>query len=137
RRQDSRHAEARAHARHAIGRGADRAADRGGAVQRAPGVGRAAQEDPREESVAARRPGARNARMTEDLAALKRALRDRMRAARASAALNTDARVALTVSAVERLLSLPVFTQVEGRTIAGYVAVGGELSPAGALSYVG
>ena len=75
--------------------------------------------------------------MTEDLAAQKRALRDRMRAARAGVSLNTDARVALTVSAVERLLSLPVFTQVEGRTIAGYVAVGGELSPAGALSYVG
>lgn len=72
--------------------------------------------------------------MTEDLAAQKRALRDRMRAARAG--LDTDTRVALTVSAVERLLSLPAFARVEGRTIAGYVAVAGELSPAGALGFV-
>jgi len=74
--------------------------------------------------------------MTEDLAEQKRALRQRMRAARAAAVIDADARVALTVSAVERLLSLPVFTQVEGRAIAGYVAVDGELSPAGVLSYV-
>ena len=58
--------------------------------------------------------------MTDDLAGQKRALRDRMRAARG--ALETDTRVALTVSAVERLLSLPAFADAEGRAIAGYVA---------------
>jgi 5-formyltetrahydrofolate cyclo-ligase len=72
--------------------------------------------------------------MTEDLAAEKRALRRRMREARE--ALDTDQRVALTVTAVERLLSLPAFAQVDGRTFAGYVAAGGEISPAGALAYV-
>ncbi|HMF40808.1 MAG TPA: 5-formyltetrahydrofolate cyclo-ligase [Polyangia bacterium] len=72
--------------------------------------------------------------MTDDLSAQKRALRDRMRAARE--ALDTETRVALTVSAVERLLSLPAFARVEGRAVAGYVAIGRELSPAGALGYV-
>jgi 5-formyltetrahydrofolate cyclo-ligase len=72
--------------------------------------------------------------MTEDLAEQKRALRRQMREARE--ALDSDERVAATVSAVERLLSLPPFEHVEGRAIAGYVAVRGEISPAGALAFV-
>jgi len=68
------------------------------------------------------------------LADEKRDLRARMRAARA--ALDDDQRVALTVSAVERLLSLPAFADVDGRVFAGYVAMGGEISPGGALGYV-
>ena len=72
--------------------------------------------------------------MTADLAEEKRALRGTMRAARE--ALSPDERVSRTVAAVERLLELPAFAPVEGRVIAGYVAIGGELSPAGALAYV-
>jgi 5-formyltetrahydrofolate cyclo-ligase len=72
--------------------------------------------------------------MTADLAEAKRALRQAMRAARE--ALDVEQRVSLTVAAVERLLDLPAFDPVEGRVFAGYVAVGGELSPAGALAFV-
>jgi 5-formyltetrahydrofolate cyclo-ligase len=72
--------------------------------------------------------------MSDDLAEEKRVLRLAMRAAREG--LSHDERVARTVSAVERLLDLPAFAEVEGRVIAGYVAVGGELSPAGALAFV-
>ena len=72
--------------------------------------------------------------MSAGLAAEKSALRQAMRAARA--ALDAEQRVSLTVAAVERLLELPPFEHLEGRVIAGYVAVGGELSPAGALAFV-
>jgi 5-formyltetrahydrofolate cyclo-ligase len=72
--------------------------------------------------------------MSADLAEEKRALRRAMRAARE--ALGHEERVVRTVAAVERLLDLPAFAEVEGRVIAGYVAVGGELSPAGALAFV-
>lgn len=72
--------------------------------------------------------------MSADLAEAKRALRLAMRTAREG--LSADERVARTVTAVERLLDLPAFAQLEGRVIAGYVAVGGELSPAGALAFV-
>jgi 5-formyltetrahydrofolate cyclo-ligase len=72
--------------------------------------------------------------MSAGLAAEKTALRQAMRAARQ--ALDADQRVSLTIAAVERLLELPPFEGLEGRVIAGYVAVGGELSPAGALAYV-
>jgi len=72
--------------------------------------------------------------MSPDLAEEKRALRRAMRARRE--ALSADERVSMTVAAVERLLELPAFTPAEGRVVAGYVAIGGELSPAGALSYV-
>jgi len=72
--------------------------------------------------------------MTADLAEEKRALRRAMRAARE--ALGHEERVARTVCAVERLLELPPFAALEGRVIAGYVAVAGELSPAGALAFV-
>lgn len=72
--------------------------------------------------------------MSAGLAAEKTALRQAMRAAREG--LDADQRVARTVAAVERLLELPVFERLEGRLIAGYVAVGGELSPAGALAFV-
>jgi len=72
--------------------------------------------------------------MTADLAAEKRVLRRAMREQRE--ALDAEQRVALTVTAIERLLSLPAFEQLEGRTVAGYVAAGGEISPAGALAYV-
>jgi 5-formyltetrahydrofolate cyclo-ligase len=64
----------------------------------------------------------------------KRALRRAMREARA--ALTPDQREAQTTTAVERLLSLPMFENVGGRIIAGYVAFRGELSPAGALGIV-
>jgi 5-formyltetrahydrofolate cyclo-ligase len=72
--------------------------------------------------------------MSDDLAEAKRALRRAMRAARE--ALDVEQRVSRTIAAVERLLELPVFQQIDGRVIAGYVAAGGELSPAGALGYV-
>jgi 5-formyltetrahydrofolate cyclo-ligase len=72
--------------------------------------------------------------MTADLAEAKRALRRVMRTARE--ALDAEQRVSLTVTAVERLLELPAFERVEGRVFAGYVAIGGELSPAGALAFV-
>jgi 5-formyltetrahydrofolate cyclo-ligase len=72
--------------------------------------------------------------MSGDLAEEKRALRRAMRAARE--ALGVEQRVSLTVTAVERLLELPVFAQIGGRVVAGYVAIGGELSPAGALAFV-
>jgi 5-formyltetrahydrofolate cyclo-ligase len=72
--------------------------------------------------------------MSDGLAAEKSALRQAMRAARQ--ALDADRRVSLTIAAVERLLELPAFDRLEGRVIAGYVAVGGELSPAGALAFV-
>jgi 5-formyltetrahydrofolate cyclo-ligase len=74
--------------------------------------------------------------MSAGLAAEKIALRQAMRAARQ--ALDADQRVSLTIAAVERLLELPPFApeRLEGRVIAGYLAVGGELSPAGALAYV-
>jgi len=74
--------------------------------------------------------------MSAGLAAEKNALRQAMRAARD--ALDPEQRVSLTVEAVERLLELPAFARerLEGRVIAGYVAVGGELSPAGALAFV-
>jgi 5-formyltetrahydrofolate cyclo-ligase len=72
--------------------------------------------------------------MTADPAEEKRALRLAMRAAREG--LSADERVARTIAAVERLLDLPAFAELEGRVIAGYVAVGGELSPAGALAFV-
>lgn len=72
--------------------------------------------------------------MTADAAAQVEAKRDLRRAMRAAReALGPDQREALTVGAVERLLSLPVFAHIEGRIVAGYVAFGGELSPAGAL----
>ena len=51
-------------------------------------------------------------------------------------ALTPDQRETLTVVAVERLLTLPVFDDVGGHAFAGYVAIKGELSPAGALGYV-
>ena len=72
--------------------------------------------------------------MSGDLAEQKRALRRVMREARD--ALDAEERVALTVSAVDRLLELPVFDDVDGRIVAGYVAIDGELSPAGALGFV-
>jgi len=72
--------------------------------------------------------------MTAGLADEKRALRAAMRAARE--ALDVEERVSRTVPAVERLLELPVFARIDGRAFAGYVAVGGELSPAGALAFV-
>ena len=72
--------------------------------------------------------------MSDGLAAEKSALRQAMRVARQ--ALDADRRVSLTIAAVERLLELPAFDRLEGRVIAGYVAVGGELSPAGALAFV-
>jgi 5-formyltetrahydrofolate cyclo-ligase len=72
--------------------------------------------------------------MSDGLAAGKSALRQEMRAAREG--LDAERRVSLTVAAVERLLDLPAFDRLEGRVIAGYVAVGGELSPAGALAFV-
>ena len=74
--------------------------------------------------------------MSAGLAAEKSALRQAMRAARE--ALDAEQRVSLTVAAVERLLELPPFASelLEGCVIAGYVAVGGELSPAGALAFV-
>ena len=72
--------------------------------------------------------------MTPDLAERKRALRRKMREARE--ALDAEQRVALTVYAVDRLLALPPFDDVRGRAVAGYVAVGGEISPGGALGFV-
>ena len=72
--------------------------------------------------------------MTAGLADEKRALRAAMRAARE--AVDVEQRVSRTVAAVERLLELPVFARIDGRVFAGYVAVGGELSPAGALAFV-
>ena len=72
--------------------------------------------------------------MSQDLAEEKRALRREMRARRE--ALDADERVARTVTAVERLLALPPFDRIEGRTVAGYVAAAGEISPAGALAFV-
>ena len=72
--------------------------------------------------------------MSAGLAAEKSALRQAMRAARE--ALDAEQRVSLTIAAVERLLELPPFARLEGRVIAGYVAVRGELSPAGALAFV-
>jgi 5-formyltetrahydrofolate cyclo-ligase len=72
--------------------------------------------------------------MTADLVEEKRALRRAMRAARE--AVGPEQRESLTITAVERLLSLPVFDDVQSRVVAGYVAVGGELSPAGALAFV-
>jgi 5-formyltetrahydrofolate cyclo-ligase len=74
--------------------------------------------------------------MNAGLAAEKSALRKAMRAARE--ALDAEGRVSLTVAAVERLLELPAFARerLASRVIAGYVAVGGELSPAGALAFV-
>ena len=73
-------------------------------------------------------------RMSGDLAEEKRALRRAMRDARE--ALDAEQRVALTVAAVDRLLALPVVDDRDGRIVAGYVAVDGELSPAGALGCV-
>src|SRR4029450_6363954 len=93
--------EARAYARYASGGGADRAADRRGAVQRAPPVGRAAQEDPGKEPVAARSAGARRALVTLD--ERKRALRREMRALREKLAPD-DAR-ARSAGACARLLA--------------------------------
>ena len=49
---------------------------------------------------------------------------------------DAEQRVALTVAAVERLLALPALAERRGARVAGYVAVGGELSPAGALAFV-
>jgi 5-formyltetrahydrofolate cyclo-ligase len=72
--------------------------------------------------------------MSGDLAEQKRALRRVMREARD--ALDVEQRVTLTVSAVDRLLELPVFDDCDGRIVAGYVAIGAELSPAGALGFV-
>src|SRR4051812_49655860 len=72
--------------------------------------------------------------MSDGLAAEKSALRQAMRAAREG--LDADRRVSLTIAAVERLLELPAFERLEGRVFAGYVAIGGELSPAGALAFV-
>ena len=72
--------------------------------------------------------------MSDDLVEAKRALRQAMRAARE--AVNVEQRVSRTVPAVERLLDLPVFAKIEDRVFAGYIAVGGELSPAGALAFV-
>ena len=72
-------------------------------------VERAAQEDPRQEPVAARCPGARSACMSAGLAAEKSALRQAMRAARE--ALDAEQRVSRTVAAVERLLELPAFAR--------------------------
>jgi len=72
--------------------------------------------------------------MSGDPAEEKRALRRVMREARD--ALAAEERVALTVSAVDRLLELPVFDDCDGRIVAGYVAIDGELSPAGALGFV-
>lgn len=72
--------------------------------------------------------------MSDDLAEAKRALRQAMRAARQ--AVDVEQRVSGTISAVERLLELPVFQRIDGRVFAGYVAAGGELSPAGALAFV-
>lgn len=72
--------------------------------------------------------------MSDGLAAEKSALRQAMRSAREG--LDADRRVSLTIAAVERLLELPAFDRLEGRVIAGYIAVGGELSPAGALAFV-
>ena len=99
-------------------------------------VERAAQEDPREEPVAARRAGARSAPMSAGPGGARSAP-SAGRCARAREALGAEQRVSLTVAAVERLLALPAFAaSVEGRVVAGYVAVGGELSPAGALAFV-
>jgi 5-formyltetrahydrofolate cyclo-ligase len=72
--------------------------------------------------------------MTGGLADQKRALRRAMREARE--ALGPDQREALTVAAVNRVLSLPAFEDVDGRVFAGYVAFRGELSPAAVLAFV-
>jgi 5-formyltetrahydrofolate cyclo-ligase len=72
--------------------------------------------------------------MTPELAAEKRALRRAMRDARD--ALEVEQREAMTVAAIERLAALPVVQGVGAGKVAGYIAFGGELSPAGALAYV-
>jgi 5-formyltetrahydrofolate cyclo-ligase len=72
--------------------------------------------------------------MTPDLAEEKRALRRAMRAARE--ALEAEQREAQTVAATERLVALPALNGVGKGVVAGYIAFGGELSPAAALAYV-
>jgi 5-formyltetrahydrofolate cyclo-ligase len=72
--------------------------------------------------------------MSADLAELKRTLRRELRAARDG--LDAQQREALTVCAVDRVLGLPVFQDVEKLAVAGYIAVGGEISPAAVLGFV-
>jgi 5-formyltetrahydrofolate cyclo-ligase len=72
--------------------------------------------------------------MSRDLAEQKRALRRVMRDARE--ALGAAERNASATKASFRLLALPALADVEGRVVAGYVAVGGEIDPAQALAYV-
>ena len=72
--------------------------------------------------------------MSAALAEEKRALRLAMRDARA--ALTAEQREALTMLATDRLAALPAVSGIGKRAIAGYVAVAGELSPAGVLAYV-
>jgi len=67
------------------------------------------------------------------LAEAKRALRLAMREARA--ALTAEQRETLTMLATDRLAGLPAISGLGKRAIAGYAAVGGELSPAGVLAY--
>jgi 5-formyltetrahydrofolate cyclo-ligase len=72
--------------------------------------------------------------MSAALAGAKGALRRAMRERRD--ALEPEEREALTVAAIERLVALPVLAGVGKGVVAGYIAFGGELSPAGALAYV-
>ena len=72
--------------------------------------------------------------MSRDLAEQKRALRRVMRDARE--ALGVAERKASSSKASFRLLSLPALADVQGRVVAGYVAVGGEIDPSVALEHV-
>jgi len=67
-----------------------------------------------------------------DLLEQKRALRGEMRARRE--ALSADERRARAEAACARLLGLPEVGFLGGKVVAGYVAVRGEIDPAGALA---
>ncbi|HZL16795.1 MAG TPA: 5-formyltetrahydrofolate cyclo-ligase, partial [Polyangia bacterium] len=69
-----------------------------------------------------------------DLAERKRALRRVMGERRAG--LPAAERTTRSDAATARLLALPELAEVAGRTIAGYVAVKGEMDPASALARV-
>jgi len=69
-----------------------------------------------------------------DLSEQKRALRREMSAARA--ALPENERTARSEAASARLLALPELAAAGARTLAGYVAVKGEIDPAPALAAV-
>jgi 5-formyltetrahydrofolate cyclo-ligase len=69
---------------------------------------------------------------SSDLFEQKRALRGEMRARRE--ALSADERRARAEAACARLLGLPEVGIVDGKVVAGYVAVRGEIDPAGALA---